>query len=428
MRISGPISCLMGAILSPPAAAQAARADGNSFAIRDVRLFDGERVLAHANLVVRGGRIFRMGPKATIPRGLRIIDGAGKTLLPGLIDSHVHVFPGAQADALRFGVTTELDMFSLSPDFARWRGQRQSLARTVEADTWSAGIGVSAPGGHPSGTMPGSAGIPTLAGADDAPAFVAARVAEGSDYVKIIVEDNSFLTPDHLVPMLSRESVCAAVKAAHDRGRIAIVHASRQRDARVAIRCGADGLAHLFADQVADADFVALARAHHIFIETTLGVVAAGSGMALPQALYARPDIAALLSPGQKRLLSYGFGPVRPHGIENALRSARIFHAAGIPLLAGTDAPNPGAPHGAGLHAELQLLVLAGLSPVNALRAATSRPAAIFRLPERGRIATGLRADLLLVRGDPTRDIAATMAIEQVWKNGFAIQSAAPAR
>jgi imidazolonepropionase-like amidohydrolase len=417
----GLMLCLLAAILPLPGAARGDKPDGNSFAIRDVRVFDGEKTLPHANLVVRDGRIAAIGPKVRIPAGLPVIEGAGKTLLPGLIDSHVHVFPGAQADALRFGVTTELDMFNLSHDFARWRSQRQSLGPAAEADTWSAGTGVSAPGGHPSGTMPGSADIPTLAGVADAPAFVAARVAEGSDYVKIILEDNSFLTPDRLVPALSRDEVCAAVKAAHGLGKMAIVHASRARDARIAIECGTDGLAHLFADEVADAAFVRLARAHHIFIETTLAVVAAGSGSALPQNLFARPDVAALLSAGQKRLLSYGFGAARPHGIENALRSARILQAAGIPLLAGTDAPNPGAPHGAGLHAELQFMVLAGLSPAEALRSTTSLPAKIFRLPERGRIAVGYRADLLLVRGDPTRDIAATMAIDRIWKNGFAV-------
>jgi imidazolonepropionase-like amidohydrolase len=424
MGMRGLMLCLLAAILPFPGAAQGDRAPVNSFAVRGVRVFDGEKILPRANLIVRDGTITAISANLRIPAGLEVIDGAGKTLLPGLIDSHVHVFPGAQADALRFGVTTELDMFNLSHDFARWRAQRQSMGPTTEADSWSAGTGVSAPGGHPSGTMPGSADIPTLAGAADARAFVAARVAEGSDYVKIILEDNSFLTPDHLVPALSRDEICAAVKAAHGLGKMAIVHASRARDARTAIECGADGLAHLFADEVADADFVTLARRHHIFIETTLAVVAAGSGSTLPQELYARPDVAASLSAGQKRLLSYGFGPVRPHGIENALRSARILQAAGVPLLAGTDAPNPGAPHGAGLHAELQLLVLAGLSPAEALRSATSLPARIFGLPQRGRIGIGYRADLLLVRGDPTHDIAATMVIDRVWKNGFAVSRA----
>jgi imidazolonepropionase-like amidohydrolase len=352
------------------------------------------------------------------------IDGRGRTLLPGLIDAHVHVFAAAQADALRFGVTTELDMFSMSADLKHWREKRNSLSKTTDADTWSAGIGVSAPGGHPSATMPGSSGIPTLARADDASDFVHARVDEGSDYVKIILEDNSFLTPGHTIPALNREEVCAAVRAAHDLHKLAIVHISRQRDARIAIECGADGLAHLFADEVAAPDFVKLALTHHVFIETTLGVVAAGSGMSLPNDVYALPEVSSFLSAGQLRLLGYGFGSARPHGIETALRSAHILHNAGVPLLAGTDAPNPGAPHGAGLHAELRLLTLAGLSPIQALNAATALPARVFHLAGRGRVLPGYRADLLLVRGDPTQHINATVAIDRIWKNGYPVSRA----
>ena len=80
---------------------------------------------------------------------------------------------------------------------------------------------------------------------------------------------------------------------------------------------------------------------------------------------------------------------------------------------AGTDAPNSGTAHGASLHGELQLLVEAGLTPTEALAAATSAPAAAFHLTDRGRIAPGLRADLVLVEGDPTADILQTRAIVQ---------------
>src|SRR5687768_18548521 len=79
---------------------------GNSFVVRDVRVFDGERVLERAHVVVRGGRIAQVG-KAAPPRDLPVIDGSGQTILPGLIDAHGHV--GGETslrDALRFGVTT----------------------------------------------------------------------------------------------------------------------------------------------------------------------------------------------------------------------------------------------------------------------------------------------------------------------------------
>ena len=91
---------------------------------------------------------------------------------------------------------------------------------------------------------------------------------------------------------------------------------------------------------------------------------------------------------------------------------------AHVPILAGTDADNPTTSHGASIHRELELLVHSGLTPQEALAAATSVPASAFHLEDRGVIAPGKRADLLLVKGDPTRDIRATRDIVSVWKLG----------
>jgi hypothetical protein len=95
-----------------------------------------------------------------------------------------------------------------------------------------------------------------------------------------------------------------------------------------------------------------------------------------------------------------------------------VWRQAGVKLLAGTDAANPGTTWGASLHGELELLAAAGLPPSEALAAATSLAADGFRLADRGRIAVGKRADLLLVEGDPTRDVVATRAIVGVWRAG----------
>jgi hypothetical protein len=103
----------------------------------------------------------------------------------------------------------------------------------------------------------------------------------------------------------------------------------------------------------------------------------------------------------------------------NALAAIRALHDAGVPVLAGTDAPNPGTAHGASIHRELELLVKAGLTEAQALAAATSLPASAFGLSDRGRIAPGLRADLVLVKGDPASDITATRDIVSIWKAGF---------
>src|SRR5699024_6649191 len=109
----------------------------------------------------------------------------------------------------------------------------------------------------------------------------------------------------------------------------------------------------------------------------------------------------------------------------NGREGVRMLHEAGVRILAGTDAPNPGTAFGASMHAELELLTNAGLTPSEALAAATSVNAAAFGLGDRGRIEPGLVADLLLVEGDPTQEITATRNIVAVYKRGVRADRAA---
>lgn len=421
------LACAAFAIVGALSPSGANAAAPNTFAVRHVRVFDGTRTITDANVVVRDGRIASVG-STPIAAGIPVTDGAGKTLLPGLIDSHVHVFPGAQEDALRFGVTTELDMFDVSKDFAKWRAQRQSLKKTNEADTWAAGLGVTVPGGAPLEMFPPAMvkGVPVLHRAGEAQAFVDARVKAGSDYIKIFIENLSEYGGKHHMPTLSREEVCAVVKAAHADHKLAIVHVQAEWAAREAIECGADALAHTFPDKIAGPDFLTLAKSHHIFLETTLDVWAGASGLDIARKLAADPRVAPYLSAFQKQTLTAKEDKPHAQFFPTALANVRALHAAGIPIVAGTDAPNPATAHGVSLHEELQLLVRAGFTPEEALNAATALPARIFKLGDRGRIAAGYRADLLLVNGDPTRHIADTLSIARIWKNGYAIDRTPP--
>jgi imidazolonepropionase-like amidohydrolase len=111
---------------------------------------------------------------------------------------------------------------------------------------------------------------------------------------------------------------------------------------------------------------------------------------------------------------------------ERAMENVRRLHRAGVTILAGDDAASSLAAIGVSLHGELELLTLAGLSPAEALRAATGGPADAFRLADRGRIARGARADLVLVNGNPLEDIRLTRAIDRVFKNGFEVSRTPP--
>ena len=110
------------------------------------------------------------------------------------------------------------------------------------------------------------------------------------------------------------------------------------------------------------------------------------------------------------------------------VENLRRFHEAGVPLLPGTDAPNPATAHGVSLHEELQIFVEAGYTPEDALHAATALPTLIFHLGDRGHVSPGYRADLVLIDGDPMARISDTLAIARVWKNGYAIDRTAPTK
>ncbi len=394
----------------------------NSFAVRDGRVFDGEHMIERTNVMVRDGIVAALGPEISIDEGLTVINGAGRTLMPGLIDSHVHAWGDAQRDAMRFGVTTAVDMHGDPSRLASLKRQRESKARVDQADLWAVGAAVTVAGGH--GTQYGLS-FPVLDAETDADAFIEKKISGGSDFIKLIVEDLSAYSASQRLPTLSAKQVSDVIAATHRQGRLAIAHVTQQRTANEVVEAGVDGLAHVFADEPISDDFLALAKAHGIFVIPTLSVISRAGASGDAATLLKDSRISSKLEPGQRASLKAKFASLDGNDLNPALAidNVRRLHAAGVPILAGTDAGNPGTAHGASLHGELELLVQAGLSPEEALRAATSLPAQIFGMSDRGKIAVGMRADLILIDADPSQDIRATRAINMIWKNGFVINA-----
>jgi imidazolonepropionase-like amidohydrolase len=383
---------------------------------RGARVFDGTRVLQNTDVLVHDGRIAGIGRKLEVPANAEIVDAIGKTLLPGLIDAHTHAYGDVLRDALMFGVTTELDMFSDAEASQKLRAEQKAGNVARRADLFSASILATAPGGH--GTEYGFS-IPTITSPDQAQAFVDARIAEGSDWIKLVYDDGKAYGIGW--PTLSVETMRAVIAAAHKRDKLAVVHIGAADDAKTAIEAGADALVHLFTDKSASADFSKVVKEHQAFIIPTLVVLRSITGTPGAGEVLKDPRLEPYISVAARGTLQQAF-PIRPNAkprdFNVAKETVRQLKAAGVPILAGTDAPNPGTAHGVALHRELELLVESGLTPVEALAAATSVPAKSFHLADRGRIEKGWRADLLLVQGDPTTDITATRAIEGVWKGG----------
>ncbi|HET9032393.1 MAG TPA: hypothetical protein VFN25_05750, partial [Dokdonella sp.] len=190
----------------------------NSFAVRNVRVFDGRKMIDRANVIVRDGLVAEVGKDVPIAEYLTTIDGTGRTMLPGLIDAHTHSWGDAQRDALRFGVTTEIDMHGDPARLAAVKRQRESLARIDQADLWAAGAAVTVAGGH--GTQYGLS-IPVLDAQTDIDAFVAEKIDGGSDFIKLIVEDLSAYSATQRLPTLSARQISDVIAATHRRSRLA---------------------------------------------------------------------------------------------------------------------------------------------------------------------------------------------------------------
>ena len=410
---------LLGGFSPEPGRSQAAAQEQPAATvISHVRVFDGEKLLPVGTVVFKNGRIEAVGKNLPAPAGALIIDGGGQTLLPGLIDAHIHTLSlDNLKQCLIFGVTSAVDMFT---DVKLMNNVKQLQAAGKAPDLAnfiSSGTLATVPKGH--GTEYGLA-IPTLTKADEAAAWVEARLAEGSDFIKIMYDDGSSF--GFQLPTLSLETVRALIAEAHRRGRMAIVHAGTLRNCLDVLQAGADGLAHLYFDGAFDPEFGRLAARQKAFVIPTLTVLNGGAGLGSGKILAEDKRLSPYLKPTDVRSLKASYSEktneARYRATEKALAQLK---AAGVPILAGTDSGNPNTTPGASLHDELALLVKAGLRPVEALKAATSLPAEKFALAGRGRIRPGFFADLLLVKGDPTKDIQATRDIVMVWKEGKAV-------
>ncbi|OZJ06371.1 hypothetical protein BZG36_00755 [Bifiguratus adelaidae] len=410
-------------------------------AITNVRVFDGNKVLENQTVVIAGQTISAVG--GAVPEGANMINGEGATLLPGLIDAHVHTNPDGLRNALVFGVTTELEMMG-----HRTPEQRKQIAESDDmADVRSADFGLTAPGGHPSeihSKIPRPSGppahhhgggqgspqrygaAPTASTPDEAKDFVAQRVASGADYIKVMIEEGSLLDAPGL-PMLSHETLVTAVQEAHRHGKLAIAHALTSEATEQAIAIGVDGLAHLFIDQPHTDELVKRIADSGAFVTPCLVLNSSimgktGAGLATDN------RVSSKLSPVWLKALCGSFNTYPQGNFDNVLGTVAAMHKAGVDILAGTDVSVPfpelgGLAHGASLHHELQLLVKAGLTPIEALRAATSVTARRFGLDDRGRIAVGARADLVLVDGDPTTNISDSLSIRHVWRRGVLLNA-----
>ena len=418
-----------------------ARAPGHPVAIEHVRVFDAERAqaLEDQTVVVRGARIMALGAAAStqVPADAERIDGRGRTLLPGLIDMHMHVSPPDGLLCIASGVTTGRDLGNDIETLHHLTTQWDSGV-AIGPQIWKAGMIDS----HSPFQVPLGAFVDTAAEAE-------AAVNRYADLGYIQIKVYSSLKPE-LLP--------GVIEAAHRRGLRVSGHVPNGLRAAEFVTAGADELQHInfvflnfLADKVKDTrtperftavgeyaatvdlnsqpvkDFIALLLEHHTTVDVTLG---AFEGMFLGRPGQASPDFAPIIDrlPAQLRRQAYAGGlPVTPANDQRyrdsyaaMLRMTKLMFDAGVPILVGTDAMA-----GVMLHRELELEVQAGIPATKALQNATLVAARVLKQDaEIGSIRVGKRADLVLVEGDPTARISDVRRGRLVIKGGMLYEPA----
>lgn len=436
------------ALPTPPLLA--VKAAPSALLFRDVSVFDGtdSALHPHQDVIVRDGRVASVKPTGEAPpAGAEVVEGAGKTLLPGFIDAHTHVIgsgapPWAQArvsdghnlEAYAYaGVTTTFVLGGLASQLAALEKEMAQGQLTGPKLLWTH-TPITAPGGHP--TVVGKELFPWPLSAvavkmihqpgtaAEAEAAVADTVARDVHFVKVIVDK---LPPS--APSIDGEVLRALVKASHQRKKKVFAHIGTVDDALLAVRAGVDVLAHgVYRGAVSKEQAEEIASAKVPLIYTLAGWVRTESlarGTFEPSKLDAATVPSSILESlsgdaGRAFVKGGALGEFGAALMENQRfwrENVQRLHAAGVVMLVGTDSPLPGVFPGSAYHEEMRLLVEHGVPAADVLRGATSRAADVLGL-EVGRIESGRPADLVLVKGDPLANIADAAEVEMVLVRG----------
>jgi enamidase len=398
-------------------------------ALTNVRLIDGtgHDPIENMAIIIDGNRIKNVGLVTSYPDNTNVVDLRGLTVMPGLIDCHLHL-GGLTVDkpGKAIGKVSLKDMASFFFDYSRNYAHRRRLAiengvttirsagdhyphiirlrdkiaagKLVGPRIFAPGPTITAPGGHPAGTIyKGNRYIiknatRQIAEVSSAREEVRRLVEGGVDCIKAIYSDINPMDITHKVPRLSLDVLEVLADEAHQYNLRLMVHTGSPKETMNAIKAGADSIEHGILPGADSTEF-----------EDDL------VKMMLDKGTFFVPTLA----------IAWAYKEAYPAVFSDLKRAVKILHSAGVNMAAGTDSGTPGVVIGKGLHKELELMVEAGISPMEAIMAGTRNAADnLGKTNELGTIEPGKLADIIAVSGDPLKDIRDTREIKLVIKDG----------
>ena len=359
-------------------------------------IFDGHEVKTSANVLFQAspGDIISIDSEAIDGDSVQsVIDGTGCTLLPAFIDANINtaVFNQDLHTFASYGIATVLDMSSSTVDIGVMRAES---AHGLGLPLYLASGPVAIADIHSEKSLHPRPETITIHSLSDIDRFLATSLdgPSKSDYIKVHVDLPGFDAP----------YLAAIVCAVHLHGKLAVAHTLQKNGYSRALDAGFDIIVLVPIDGLIDDLVVNSLAKHGVACIPTLCMAQAITSLLLKEA------------GDNDEKVNFGF----------ALANVKKLYDAGVSICAGSEAnqtSNLPIPIGEGLHAELELLVRAGLSNLDALRAGTVIPAKVFGLGNRGTVSPGKRADLVLIQGNPLDDIASTRRIQRVWIGGIEI-------
>jgi len=431
MVSDGDMPARLGALLAAPAPAV------DPLWLTNTRLFDGTgaQVRERAAVLVENGLIARVGdPGDAAPDGVRVLDLAGRTLVPGLIDAHAHVYPhlpspapGAEPlwpgtgahflaadlrEALRMGITTIRDVGSYGDlIFATRQAMRYGAFRGPRLLACGRIISATAPGGRWFGDMYREADGP-----DDARRAVREQLRRGADFIKVMTTGARTVELEDPNPaQMTREEIATIVDEAHRMGHRVAAHAEGLDGTEIAIEAGIDTIEHgMYLNQRPDL-LERMAASGQVLVPT-LGCFYGIAGAAAPDA---GPDGRPAPSAEAPATWSHLLVDLALHNLEQADLTLKAANAAGVAIAAGHDwAPI------SDLGLEIVQMTQHGLSAREALVAATRTATQALGLGDRvGTIEPGKIADLVVVDGDPLARVGILRDPHRMW---LVLQHGAP--